>query len=158
MRIIIDGNDGVGKTTLAKKLQKDLNIKSYIHLSNKDPRDFNFYSAILEKDDVIFDRSFMDEPIYSAVLNRHPKLLPSQANILHEYIKANNIIVIICFRQVKLYDDNEEKRIVNASEKIDNYFYALVKEHGYIYFDTERDYDTLVTLIKTLSEDSQWIQ
>ncbi|NCU31999.1 MAG: hypothetical protein EOM23_03465, partial [Candidatus Moranbacteria bacterium] len=87
MRIIIDGNDGVGKTWLAKRLQNDLGIKSYIHLSYKDPTSYSFYSNILKKENVIFDRSFIDEPIYSEVLGRKNNLSVSELLSLYNHVK-----------------------------------------------------------------------
>lgn len=159
MKIIIEGNDGVGKTTLAKRLQGDLNIKSYIHLSGKDPRDFRFYSTLLEKEDVIFDRSFIDEPIYSFVLGRECKLNTIQLDTLHKQVKANNIIVIICNRSDKLYDTDEENRIIAASKIIDDYFLSTAKNHDYIYYDTENDsYDELLAKLKLLVGETRWIQ
>ena len=52
--IIIDGPDGVGKTTLAKNLQKTFNITSFIHLTKDDPRTFEFYKNMLLKKDAVF--------------------------------------------------------------------------------------------------------
>ena len=135
MRIIVDGNDGVGKTTLAKKLQKDLNIKSYIHLSGSDPKDFNFYYRLLDKQDVIFDRSFMDEPIYSIVLDRKCELTLVEEALLYNYVESNKIIVVICFRKNKLYDPSEDKRIIRAEKVIDDYFLNVAENNNYIIFD-----------------------
>lgn len=136
MKIIIDGNDGVGKSTLAKQLQEDLGIKSYIHLSGKDPRNFSFYAAMLQKEDVIFDRSFMDEPIYAEVLNRKPELTPLEVELLHSYLYKKGFIVIIVVSNNKKYDKNEDVRIIEAEHKIDAYFKRTAAEHGYIIYDT----------------------
>lgn len=149
MRIIVDGNDGVGKTTLAKKLQAEFNIKSYVHLSYSDPRDFEFYYNILRKDNVIFDRSFMDEPIYAFVLNRKPEIDLADEVELYDLVSDLGYIVIICHTDKKLNKGDEFKSIIENEELIDNYFKDASNTPGFIYFDPLNDnYDQLVNLIR----------
>jgi broad-specificity NMP kinase len=152
MRIIVDGNDGVGKTTLAKRLQQDFNIKSYIHLSMHDRRDGDFYQTLLDKKDAIFDRSFMDDPIYSFVLDRDPGFSVVYEKMLHNYIKKENIVVIICHSEDKIYKDDEEESIITFDKVIDEYFRIIAEDYDYIYFDPKKDsYDKLVKKIKELA-------
>lgn len=149
MRIIIDGNDGVGKSTLAKKLQKDLGIKSYIHLSGDDPRDYTFYRQILRKRNVIFDRSFLDERIYSEVLGREPLISESEELALINYVKSSGIYVIICTSPEHIYKGDEFEEIVKQKELINSRFKQLVKEHNFTKFNTRTDdYKKLVESIK----------
>lgn len=152
MRIIIDGNDGVGKTTLAKRLQSDFKIKSYIHLSGKDPRNYEFYNQLLDKEDVIFDRSFLDEPVYSAVLKRKYAMQNGEFNKLIEKVKQNNIVVIICQADKKRYDKDEDALIIENEGFIDTYFDGTAKNHNFIRFNTDKgNYDYLVEVIKFLN-------
>lgn len=163
MRIIIDGNDGIGKTTLAKRLKEDLDIKSYIHLSYKDPKNFNFYANLLYKQDVIFDRSFMDEHIYSEVLDRKKALSKKAEEKLHKIVDDEDIFVIICFSEKKKYKEaNEDQRIIDNVEKIDSYFFKKAFKHGYFLFNSsytnaayEYDYKQLVGAIKYLYESKE---
>jgi deoxyadenosine/deoxycytidine kinase len=154
MQIIIDGNDGIGKTTLAKKLMADLGIKSYIHLSGQDPRTFEFYKAMLSKQDVIFDRSFMDELIYSEVLDRTPMLTEAENEMLHMFVASNDFYVIICHSDTKRYDADESQKIIDKSADIDHYFEAVLYKHSrypfdYVSFDTMKDdYNLLLENIK----------
>ena len=149
MKIIIDGNDGTGKTTLTKKLKEEVNITSYIHLSYKDPCDFYFYYYLLKKEDVIFDRSFIDEKIYSKIFNRQTYITNLMFNELYNQIIKEKIIVIICERKNKLYTKNEKKEIINAENEIDNYFKMIAKKYNYIIFNTEIDnYFELVKKIR----------
>ena len=150
-RILIDGNDGIGKTTLAKRLGKELNVHSYIHLSYNDPRTFGFYNQIIEKDNAIFDRSFMDEVIYSDVFNRPCLLTDSQVNYLHERLKELDVIVIIAHSDEKVYDKKEHPEVIAKEYHIDNYFKDLAKKYNYIVYDTRRDsYKALVSKLRAI--------
>lgn len=145
MRIIIDGNDGVGKTKLAKKLQRDLNVKSYIHLSYNDPTSFSFYHELLKKNDVIFDRSFIDERIYSEVLQRKCSLSFELESILYKTLKLLDYKVIICHTDNKQNKADEHSEIINHEAYIDSYFHEIAKAHDFIYFDPFNDsYDELI--------------
>ena len=152
MRIIIDGNDGVGKTTLSLRLKEDLDIKSYVHLSYKDPTNFLFYSSILEKTDIIFDRSFIDEPIYSEVLRRKPGFNNRSEENLYEKLKKLNYIVIICYSPKKINKDNEHKEIIENEKLIDRYFENVAKKNNFVYYDPiNDDYDKLLEGIEKLN-------
>jgi len=145
MRIIVDGNDGVGKTNLAKKLQKDLSIKSYIHLSYNDPTSFNFYNELLKKNDVIFDRSFIDERIYSEILNRKCSLSFEIESVLFKTLSLLDYKVIICHTLQKQNKADEHVQIIEHEAYIDSYFYEIAKGHNFIYFDPFNDnYDELL--------------
>lgn len=73
MRIIIEGADGTGKTTLAKQLADEFDL-GLMHISNKDPNDLDFYYQLLRKDDVVYDRNLIGEMIYPKIFNRPGKL------------------------------------------------------------------------------------
>lgn len=149
MRILIDGNDGVGKTTLALRLKEDLGIKSYIHLSGRDPRDYEFYHNILKKENVIFDRSFMDERIYSQVLKRECTLLPVDEARLHGQLDTEDAFVIICHSAEQIFHDDESEDVIKAAPIINQYFITLALNKGYLLYDTRADsYENLLKSIK----------
>lgn len=160
MRIIVDGNDGVGKTTLIKKLQKDLDIKSYIHLSSKDRADYDFYSALLDKQDVIFDRSFISERVYSHVLNRPfgSRLAYFEEDRLYRKAFENNYIIIIATSEEKVYSEGEFEAVIAKADNIDAYFEAVVNKYkdNIIRYDTRNsNYEELVDLIKERFKDEK---
>lgn len=94
MRIIIEGCDGTGKTTLVNGLAKEFNLGK-IHISNKDPNDLDFYYQFLRKDDVIFDRNLIGEMIYPNIFNRPQKLKEYELDYLMAKAKELNIHIII---------------------------------------------------------------
>lgn len=94
MNIILDGPDGVGKTTLVNKLKEHYNIDS-IRMSYKDPKDFNFYSRLLEKTDCIFDRQFLSELVYAPLFERECQLTIKDVNELFTKIQELQIPIFI---------------------------------------------------------------
>ena len=94
MNIIIEGPDGVGKSTLVTKLKEHYNIDS-IRLSYKDPKDINFYGRILEKTDCIFDRQFLSEIVYAPIFGRECQLSWGDVCELHKKTKDLGIKIFI---------------------------------------------------------------
>lgn len=94
MRIIIEGCDGTGKTTLVDGLAKEFNLGK-IHISNKDPNDLDFYYQFLRKDDVIFDRNLIGEMIYPKIFNRPQKLKEYELDYLIAKAKELDIKIIV---------------------------------------------------------------
>ena len=62
-KVIIDGCDLTGKTTLINKLIAYYNDPdlSYLHFSYRDRTDYDFYNTMLDKENFISDRHFIDE-------------------------------------------------------------------------------------------------
>ena len=72
-RIIVEGCDGTGKTTLCKQLAEKYGW-DIVHVTSKDPNDFDFYKQTMRKTNVVFDRHFIGEMIYPRVYNRKGNL------------------------------------------------------------------------------------
>lgn len=152
MRIIIEGNDGSGKSTLAWTLQADLGINTSIHLTNKDPRDYMFYSELLNKTDVIFDRHFISDPIYNKVFKRKSELNKSDRDALFAKVARQHswreTLVIICTAP-SIHKDDEFKEVIKNKEMIDKLYLETAKEHGYVTYDYRHNsYEDLVNMIK----------
>lgn len=100
MKIIIEGSDGTGKTTLSKFLAKELDLQ-FLKLNNNDPRDLNFYSELLRKDDIVYDRQFISEFIYPKYFNRPQKLKEYEFEYLIKKSKDLDVIIIILTNDLK---------------------------------------------------------
>lgn len=94
MKIILEGCDGTGKTTLAKKLQERYGI-DYVHINRQDPTSYEFYSQTLGKTDIIWDRHFVGEMIYPTVFKRKPNLRMADFENLLAKAKEQNIVILI---------------------------------------------------------------
>lgn len=124
MRIIIEGADGVGKTTIAEKIAEKFNL-SLVHFTNKDPRDLNFYYQSLRKNNVVYDRSFLSEMIYPKIFNRPQKLKKYEFEYLLEKAKELEIKIIILNNDNYGLKDSEDKVIKNNINKIKDDYLKL---------------------------------
>lgn len=86
MRIILEGCDGVGKTTLANILAKKYNL-DICHCTSYDPADFMFYYQSVRKNNIIWDRHTVGELIYPKVFNRHQQICTEDARIVINYFR-----------------------------------------------------------------------
>ena len=66
MRIIIEGCDGVGKSTLALSLAKKYKC-DIIHMTAWSPKVLSSYINRLKNKNIILDRSFISEVVYSKI-------------------------------------------------------------------------------------------
>ena len=73
MRIIIEGVDGSGKSTLVAKLRQRYKLDS-LHVTSKDPNTFEFYKSLMLKSDLVTDRDFIGEMIWPEIFNRKGNL------------------------------------------------------------------------------------
>ena len=94
MKIILEGCEGTGKTTLAKKLIERYGL-DYVHITNKDPNDYMFYKQTLRKEDVIYDRHFIGEMIYPKVFSRKGNLDRNRLDKLFAFAEAQGACVLI---------------------------------------------------------------
>lgn len=147
MKVIIDGCDLTGKTTLIKKLKDYYNNDdlSYLHFSYKDRTDYNFYNIMLDKQNFIADRHFLDEIIYSEIFNRKCGLTSEEYIKLINKCKKENIkIIILTVDNFTLLErlkkrGEEEKEVCNNLFKINNYFNKLAETFNFKLIDTTKD-------------------
>jgi thymidylate kinase len=110
-RIMVEGVDRVGKSTFIGRLKKVVLLDS-LHFTKNDPRNYLFYSQTMLKENVIFDRHFISEYIYSKVFNRPTTLTVEQFDKLMQQAKDLDIKIII------LHEDNKvlEKRMFSEED------------------------------------------
>lgn len=142
MKIIIEGCDGTGKTTLAKKLARKYKC-DVIHMTNKDPKDFNFYSQSLRKTKAIYDRNFLSEMIYPKVFKRNGSAITEQEfKLLLKQARDEDILIVIL--TASRYDiltrlkerTNEPEEILKKYVWIDKQYRKIAKKYCIPIFDT----------------------
>lgn len=98
MKIIIEGPNNVGKSTLIKNLLKLKELKHYEieHLSGKTPNTKSFHEDLIKMpQDMIFDRFFVGELIYPQLYKRKANItLKEVINLCNKYKKEIMIIFI----------------------------------------------------------------
>lgn len=146
MKVIIDGCDLTGKTTLINQVKAYYNDPklSHLHFSYKDRRDYEFYDTMLDKENFIADRHFIDEAIYPEVFNRANGLKPGELTELFMKCLNNNIKIIIltCSDEELLKRSktrNEEKEVAENLININKKFIALAAYYNLQIFDTTKN-------------------
>lgn len=164
MKLIVDGCDLVGKSTLIKKLREKYNNDriSYLHFSYRDRTDYDFYNTMLDKENFIADRHFIDEMIYPEIFNREGQL--SELDFLKLLDKCNKEdikIIILTISQDELLrrsrEREEEKEIQENLLKINRKFVELAIEHELPIFNTTiNSFEEIVDYIER--ENKTWIK
>lgn len=127
MRIILEGADGTGKTTLAKILANEFNL-DICHCTQHDPADYDFYEQSIRKNNIIWDRHTIGELIYPKVFNRKQQICIEDARLILLHAKELKTKIFILTEEpavIKarlLKRGGEDKRIFDNIEYINNKF------------------------------------
>lgn len=101
MKIIVEGMDNVGKTTLINKIIKmcpDMNFK-VIHGTKDTPNNFEYYKRILlSNENLIVDRAWVGQFIYQSQRERSLKgwLSESDRLVIESSIYNGNVSDVVC--------------------------------------------------------------
>jgi thymidylate kinase len=115
MLIILEGCDGVGKSTIAAQLAKLLNAE-IVHCTRETPNDYEFFSGIIEASEnrnVIADRFCYGQFVYQKPEER--KLTPRDLTRLEIEILASNAKVVHVIAPVP----EIRERLKNRGEQTD---------------------------------------
>lgn len=113
-RIIIEGADQQGKSTLCKILQKELNW-DVVHFG-KPSEDFDFIKGYMIPENTISDRNFMSEIVYSKVVGRQSR---AAMTLLSNVFKHNDTLLILLDRENDFIFDESRKEDYNKFEIMD---------------------------------------
>lgn len=81
MKILVDGVDGVGKTTLINVLADEFHC-DVLHMTKNGSKRYMDYWDKSFLNNVVLDRSFFSEVVYSKVFNRQTELSAKRVNTL----------------------------------------------------------------------------
>lgn len=143
MRIILEGADGVGKTTLANILAQKYGL-DICHCTQYDATDYAFYSQTLRKENTVWDRHTIGELIYPKVFNREAQITPYEAKAIIEAAKQEDIkILVLTCGSRELANrvrsrKNEHPKIVENLDWIDKAFKECAKWLGVPIIDTSK--------------------
>ena len=143
MKIVLEGCDGTGKTTLATILADRYNL-DICHCTQKDAADYNFYRQTLRKENVIWDRHTIGELIYPKVFNRDAQIGTEDARLVIHYGKEEGVKFFVLTADIEIIKNrllsrgNEDDRIVKTCEEIDARFRFYAKQYDIPIIDTSK--------------------
>lgn len=114
MRIILEGADGVGKTTLAKILADKYGL-DYCHCGKTDPSDYDFYKQSVRKDNIVWDRHTIGELIYPSVFNRVQQIGTEDARLVISYAKSLETKVFVLTADI---DEIKKRLLLRGGEEV----------------------------------------
>lgn len=127
MKIILEGVDGAGKTTLAKILANEYGL-DVCHCTQHDPADYEFYKNTARKENVVWDRHTIGELVYPEIFNRKPKISPEDARLILYYARQEGAKVfvltsdLVTLKKRLSTRGGEDQRILDNLWKIDSEF------------------------------------
>lgn len=148
MKIILEGCDGTGKTTLAKLLADKYKL-DICHCTQSDPANFEFYKQTARKDNVVWDRHTIGELIYPDVFGRTPQISPEDARLVIWYAKEAGTKMFVLTGEIEeikhrlMARGTEDQRVLDKLEWINERF---------LWFATYYDIPVIDTAKMTLSE------
>ncbi len=143
MKIILEGCDGTGKTTLAKILAEKYGL-DICHCTQYDAKDYDFYRQTLRKENIIWDRHTLGELIYPEIFDRKQDIGVEDARLVMHYAKEAGVIVLVltCDSEIikkRLLDrGTEDYRIIKNSGYIDNQFRFYAEQFHVPVIDTTK--------------------
>lgn len=143
MRIIIEGCDGTGKTTLAKILADKYNL-DICHCTSEDPSDYDFYLNSIRKNNVVWDRHTIGELIYPDVFSRTQQIGPESCRLILHHAKKLGAKIFVLTSDIELIKkrlmerEGEDPRILEKLESINNKFLFYAREFHIPIIDTNK--------------------
>lgn len=143
MRIIIEGCDGTGKTTLAKALAEKYGL-GIIHVTNRDSNTFDFYKQSFGKDDVVWDRNVIGEIIYPKIFWRKGNIDEIDLEYLIKRAKSMGIIFLVLTADYwvlreRIDDRGEEFKSVRSHlGEINDSFCEIARKYDLPLIDTSK--------------------
>lgn len=144
MKIILEGCDGTGKTTLAKVIADKYSL-DICHCTACDPTDFDFYKQTARKENVIWDRHTIGELIYPEVFNREGQMSPEDVRIVLGYFRENGGKIFVLTADDDIIKErlsnrsiSEASKIVNRIEFINNKFKFYAEQFCVPIIDTSK--------------------
>lgn len=141
MKIILEGADGTGKTTLAKILANRYGL-DICHCTQDDPSDYIFYRETLRKNNVVWDRHTLGELVYPQIFDRRQEISPEDARLILHSARNEGVKVFVLTADPKIMLEridargDEDQRIHDNLVEIDRKFKLYAKEFRIPIIDT----------------------
>ena len=94
MKVILEGVDGAGKTTLARILADKYGL-DICHCTQLDAADYDFYRQTLRKENAVWYRHTLGELIYPQIFSRVQQIGVEDARLVMHYAKQEDVKVLV---------------------------------------------------------------
>lgn len=149
-RIIIEGPDGAGKSTLSARIKSIYPGLDIVHMKGRDSMDYDFLKQTLKKTDIIWDRHFPSENIYSYFYKKPFRITTGQTKELVNYCKENDIVILVCAPDVYHVMEDEDEDIKQRHNKLVDGYTKFCADNGIIPIDNHTiTNDELKRIIET---------
>lgn len=127
-KIVIEGPNNVGKSTLIKAIQKMFPEYEVEHVTEKCPNTYSFYNSLLSTEEpMIFDRLHLGEMVYPGLFERESNLTGKEFEELCRNHGNHTLIVLL---------DADYDFIIRACENKNEYFdFPLVEEEKFRFYE-----------------------
>lgn len=107
MRFIIEGPDGTGKTTLAKRLEDEQEL-TYRHEGPPPTNEtiFHYYDEMAMADDIVLDRWALGEPVYGPLLRDGSRLSIREIGKLVNNALDRDAVLVFCLPHPQVAMEN----------------------------------------------------
>lgn len=145
MKIILEGCDGTGKSTVAKMLRLKYPDLNFIKLSGSDVCTKEFFSQTLELSNFIMDRNFISEEVYPDIMGRYSRLCGYDASNLHMKLLEKKVHVFIFTAPTHILQKRLDKRgdeteeLVSKIPQIKKAYEDIADYHDYTLIDTHEN-------------------
>lgn len=135
MRIIVEGADGTGKTTVVNHLAKKYNC-DVIHMTAWGSRKVEDYVDKLHLNNVVSDRSFLSEMVYKAAFGLRSQISFTSLDTLMGEVLCQGWKIVILTAPQNILKNRLEKRANEDDEIVQNIglIDTLYKHYG-IHYD-----------------------
>ena len=152
MQIIIEGCDGVGKSTLVESLAEKYGC-DILHMTSWGPKTYTSYLHRYDQDGIISDRSFISEKVYSKVFNRPSEISDGHFESLLSYVRLQGykIVILTCdsFELMRRLMERDDEDLYDADlryklEKLQEEYVRIGEKYDIPIIDTTDMYDSEV--------------
>lgn len=143
MKIILEGVDGAGKTTLAKILAEKYGL-DICHCTQYDAADYDFYRQTVRKENVVWDRHTIGELIYPTIFDRKQQISTEDVRLVIHYAKEAGAKIFVLTADIDVIyrrlneRGNEDFRIYENVDYIDNLFRFYADQYHVPVIDTSK--------------------
>ncbi len=130
MNVILEGCDGIGKSTLARFLEQNRNM-DIEHSSSDTKNDLQYHLDLIKYDSVVCDRCNLGEIVYPIIYHREPKMTWLEQLEFMNVCKEKSVIYIIFFAsnfedlKERLFKRGDTEQVLANAEKI-NILYTML--------------------------------